>query len=89
MNYRAHLFALVMLTLVGCGSTVKAPFQPSEPEWALPAADSGPLSDMEHQALGQPNLSTESVDPMAEGHSAFKLLDRSEDALRWRLALID
>ena len=89
MNYRAHFFALVMLTLVGCGSTVKAPFQPPEPEWALTAADSGPLSDMEHQALGQPNLSTESVDPMAEGHSAFKLLDRSEDALRWRLALID
>ncbi|MEK9995888.1 MAG: phospholipase D-like domain-containing protein, partial [Halieaceae bacterium] len=89
VNYRANFFALVMLTLVGCGSTVKAPFQPSEPEWALPAADSGPLSDMEHQTLNQLNPGTNSLGPMAKGHSAFKLLDRSEDALRWRLALID
>lgn len=79
----------LVLSILGCAGAVKAPFQLPDAESSLPAAESGILADLEHQALtdqraGEATRGVEGPHP-----SAFKLLDRSDDALRWRLALID
>lgn len=81
------IFALTVT--VGCAGPVRAPFEAPEEDRALPAASSGPLALLEQsirtRAGAVDSMSTRADAPL----SGFKLLDHSEDALRWRLALID
>jgi len=79
---RAHFAALVAaLVLCGCASKpVEAPklVRPA-PQFAAPPAADGTFAAME--ASLQSKHGTEA--------SGFELVDRNEDGLRWRLALID
>ena len=79
------IFALSVIS--GCTGPVRAPFEAPEEEKALPAAPSGPLASLEKGIETQARASETIDNPSAV--SGFKLLDRSEDSLRWRLALID
>ena len=89
MNPWRLLAASLVLSMMGCAGAVKAPFQLPDAEWSLPAAESGALADLEHQAFTDQRAG-EATGGVEEPHpSAFKLLDRSDDALRWRLTLID
>ena len=93
MTQRRHYlptFALLIFALSaisGCTGPVRAPFEAPEEEKALPAAPSGPLASLEPRIQIQAGASETTDNPSAV--SGFKLLDRSEDSLRWRLALID
>ena len=83
---------LMLVIFAGCSTQVRTPFEISQTETALPAAQKGPLADLElalqkrivqnTAPVGLANVSSTDI-------SGFYLLDRSEEALRWRLALID
>ena len=79
------IFALSVITW--CAGPVRAPFETPAEEKALPAAPSGLLASLEHRIQIQAGTSETIDNPGAV--SGFKLLDRSEESLRWRLALID
>ena len=66
------------VALGGCRSAPPAG-PPPAPEYARPPAAAGPLAALEAAVRGASG-------PDA---SAFRLLDRNEDGLRWRLALVD
>lgn len=83
------LAASLVLSILGCAGPVKAPFQLPDAESSLPAAESGVLADLKHQALADQRAGEATRGVEGPHPSAFKLLDRSDDALRWRLALID
>ena len=87
MRLHRCLLIWALTVIAGCAGPVRAPFEAPEEEKALPAAPSGLLASLEHRI--QTRVGT--LDPVdnREAVSGFKLLDRSEDALRWRLALID
>lgn len=88
MQLQRYLLALTLLLIVGCSSSVRAPFAVPEEESALAAAPSGPLASLELKIAARAEASavqTDEIGPL----SGFKLLNRSQDALRWRLALID
>lgn len=82
----------MLVIFAGCSTQVRTPFEISQTETALPAAQKGPLADLElalqkrivqnTAPVGLANVSSTDI-------SGFYLLDRSEEALRWRLALID
>ena len=76
---RLALLLFLAALLAGCAGRPVVPFEPPEPEYALPAAPDGVVAGIE-AALGAAH------GPDASG---FELLDSNEDALRWRLALID
>ena len=77
---------LALTVIAGCAGPVRAPFEAPQEERALPAAPSGLLASLE-QRIQTPAGAPDTIDnPRTSG---FKLLDRSEEALRWRLALID
>ena len=84
---RHYLLIGALAVLAGCAGPVRAPFDAPEGEKALPAAPSGPLASLEQRIQAQAGAFDTIDNPAAV--SGFKLLDRSEDALRWRLALID
>jgi cardiolipin synthase C len=74
------LAGMLLLALAGCATQpATAPLVRPAPESAARPAASGILADIEHelQARHGPTV------------SGFELLDRSDDGLRWRLALID
>jgi len=87
MRLHRCLLVWALTAIAGCAGPVRAPFEAPEEERALPAAPSGLLASLEQRI--QTRVGT--LDPIdnREAVSGFKLLDRSEDALRWRLALID
>ena len=87
MRLHRCLLIWTLTAIAGCAGPVRAPFEAPEEEKALPAAPSGPLASLEYRI--QTRVGT--LDPIENpgAVSGFKLLDRSEDALRWRLALID
>jgi len=73
------LTLLALVVLAGCATHELSPWEPPPPESALAPADHGPLADIEagvHARHG-------------DDSSGFMLLDRNEDGLRWRLALVD
>ena len=75
--FRSSL-ALLLLFIGGC-ATLPEQLPRGAPGHALPPQSGGPLAELE-----------ESLAPrLAADNSAWHLLDANEDALRWRLALID
>jgi len=68
----------VAVALGGCSSAPPAGPPPS-PEYARPPASAGPLAVLEAAA----------DDASGPDASGFRLLERNEDGLRWRLALVD
>jgi putative cardiolipin synthase len=74
-------FSLALLSFVaGCaGPALQDEIRRSEPSFAKPPAESGPVAELASR-----------VERMhGTGTSGFKLLDHSDEALIWRLALID
>ncbi len=69
---------LASLAVASCVS-LPVPTEPPPPEFAQPPADSGVLARMEASIAAEHGAD----------HSGFHLLDRSVDALTWRLALVD
>ena len=84
---RHYLLIFALSVITGCTGAVRAPFEAPAQEKALPPAPSGPLASLEQRIQAQAGAFDTIDNPAAV--SGFKLLDRSEDALRWRLALID
>ncbi len=78
MRPRFVLLIILMLGVVGC-ATLPANLPKGPASKAMPPQKSGPLAGLETQL--QPKL--------ADDDSGFHLLDSNEEALRWRLALID
>ncbi len=90
--YRGITVWLMLMILAGCSTQVRTPFEVPEPETALPAAQEGPLTDLElalQQRIARDNTPAGLISAPSTDLSGFHLLDRSEEALRWRLALID
>ena len=87
--YLSLTMALMLMTLAGCSTTVKAPFELPETEWTQPAAADGLLAQIEADMTARAEPLADHSHYSDTGISGFKLLDRGEDALRWRLALID
>ena len=86
---RHYLLIWALTVIAGCAGPVRAPFELPAEERALPAAPSGPLASLE-QGIQTQRGALDSINTQADRPlSGFKLLDRSEEALRWRLALID
>jgi len=74
------LFILILtVTLSACATRAVQPYVRPAPEYAMPAQPDGVFFDIESTI--RTTHGTEA--------SGFKLLDRNEDGLRWRLALID
>ena len=76
----AALACLVAVAAAFGGCTTAAPAgPPPAPDYARPAAPDGPLAALEAavRGAGGPDV------------SGFRLLERNEDGLRWRLALVD
>ena len=83
---------LMLVIFAGCSTHVRAPFEVSETETASPAAQEGPLADLElalQKRIVQNTAPVGLASVSSTDISGFYLLDRSEEALRWRLALID
>ena len=76
-----RVFFVIWLTVVfgGCATKPVEPYQRPVPEAALAARSDGAFADIEAaiRSASGPEV------------SGFELLDRNEDGLRWRLALID
>ena len=94
VKYVRNAFTLAALVvLAGCATTVRTPFEIPESEFASAAASTGPLATLEgaiHARAGAALKGKSSTESGASTQvSGFKLLNRSEDALNWRLALID
>ena len=87
IRLRHYLSIGALAVMVGCAGPVRAPFETPEEEKAIPAAPSGPLASLEQRI--QTRAGTRDTIDNPGAISGFKLLDRSEDALRWRLTLID
>lgn len=64
---------------VACSTSVVAPYDPPAPVYALSAQPDGPFAEIEQRLNAQ----------YSADYSGFTLLDSNEEALRWRLALID
>jgi putative cardiolipin synthase len=76
-----RLIGIVFLSLIvaACASKKVEPYPRPAPQSALPAAPGGPFAEIETTLRGQHGAEA----------SGFELIDRNEDGLRWRLALID
>jgi putative cardiolipin synthase len=79
LSTRIVLVLALAVSLSTCATRTVAPYVRPAPEHAMPAQPDGVFADLEsviHAAHG-PEV------------SGFQLIDRNEDGLRWRLALID
>jgi putative cardiolipin synthase len=79
LSLRTVLVVMLVVALSACATRAVQPYVRPAPEYALPAQPDGAFSDIESAIRSVHG-------PEASG---FKLLDRNEDGLRWRLALID
>ena len=79
LSFRAVFVLTLAVTLTACASRAVQPYVRPAPEYAMPARPNGAFADIEATIRAAHGLET----------SGFKLLDRNEDGLRWRLALID
>jgi putative cardiolipin synthase len=73
----AGILAVTALGLAGCRS-LPQDFEPGEPGFAFDPASEGPLAEM-----------SLAFEEQAGDHSGFLLLDRNDESLWWRLAVID
>jgi putative cardiolipin synthase len=89
LTHRGLVIALMLITVAGCSTTVKAPFEMPQAEWTQPPATDGPLAQVAADVTMRAMPIADHTDHIDAGVSGFKLLDKGEDALRWRLALID
>jgi len=71
--------ACLSLVLAACASKKVEPYPRPAPQSALPAASVGSFAEIETAIRSRHGAEV----------SGFELLDRNEDGLRWRLALID
>jgi len=76
---RAVIILTLTVSLCGCAARTVAPYVRPVPEYAIPAQPDGAFAAVE-SAIHVAN---------APEVSGFRLIDRNEDGLRWRLALID
>lgn len=76
---RATLVPVLVVILAACATRRVEPYLPPPPEQALPAQPDSAFADLESGIRAEHG-------PAASG---FRLLDRNQDGLRWRLALID
>ena len=76
---RAVLVSIVALALAACATRIVEPYVRPAPEHAMPARSDGAFANLESGIRAAHG-------PEASG---FMLLDRNDDSLRWRLALID
>jgi len=76
---RALFILILTVTLSACATRAVQPYVRPTPEYAMPAKPDGAFSDLELKIRAGYGLQA----------SGFKLIDRNEDGLRWRLALID
>lgn len=82
-NMSLSLHAVIILTLTvalgGCATKTVAPYVRPAPEYSTPAQPDGAFAAIESaiHAANAPEV------------SGFRLIDRNEDGLRWRLTLID
>ena len=76
---RALATLLFCICLVACSTSVVAPYEPPAPAYALPAQPDSAFAGVEE------GLNTQH----GADYSGFTLIDRNEEGLRWRLALID
>jgi putative cardiolipin synthase len=73
-------FLFVCVFLAACsGPTLRKDLIRDPPDFAIAPSEQGPLYELAQQQVNQ----------HGDSHSGFHLLDGNEDALRWRLALID
>ena len=75
----ACLVAVAAVIVLGGCATAPPTGPPPAPDYARPAAADGPLAALEATVR-------DASEPDASG---FRLLERNEDGLRWRLALVD
>lgn len=88
MLLRPCALCLALLVITGCTNPVRAPFVAAEAEAALDAAPAGPLASLERAIQARADVEETASNGDTE-YSGFMLLDGSEEALKWRLALID
>src|SRR6266481_6972331 len=81
LRWRYAFVACLVAAAVELGGCATAPpaGPPPPPEYARPPGSTGPLASLE----------TAVRDATRGDASSFRLLERNEDGLRWRLALID
>jgi putative cardiolipin synthase len=68
----------LLLGLTACSTIPESPDKPAS--FSAPAADAGPLAQSSRAVMAERNAQTD---------SAFMLIPQNDEALRWRLALID
>jgi len=73
------LVLALSVMISGCATKTVEPYARPAPEYAIPARPDGPFADLESEIRAE----------YGSEASGFRLLDRNEDGLRWRLALID
>lgn len=78
-SLRIVLVLALAASLSACATATVQPGVRPEATYALPAAPDGPFADLEATIHAEHGLEA----------SGFMLLDRNEEALRWRLALLD
>ncbi len=71
------LLSVTLLFFAGCANIPEYPYKPVS--YSLAPAESGGLAEASHRVMKKAE----------DGESAFMLIRNNEDALRWRLALID
>ena len=79
LSLRTVLVLTITIALSACATRTVAPYVRPTPEYAMPVQPDGAFSDIE-SAIRTAH---------GPGASGFELLDRNDDSLRWRLALID
>ena len=79
LSLRAVLVVTLVVALSACATRTVQPYVRPAPEYAIPPRPDGAFSDIEAAIRAKHGLEA----------SGFKLIDRNEDGLRWRLALID
>jgi putative cardiolipin synthase len=79
LSLRVVLVLTLATTIFGCATRTVAPYVRPAPEYAMAARSDDAFSDLESAIRATHG-------PEASG---FELIDRNEDGLRWRLALID
>ena len=73
---RSLIIVLMLITLAGCSTTVRAPFEMPEAEWTQPAATDGLLAQIAAGVTARAEPLGDQPGHSDAGVSGFKLLDR-------------
>ena len=79
INAKANLFLLLLIQIISYGCTTLPPAPPQPAVKSLPPAESGVITEISKRITGD----------LKTYESAYLLLSRNDDALNWRLALVD